>query len=118
MTQPFEQQLSALGGDVSHYMPDDGSGVYIKSTKIPAGVRLAMHSHTFTHKSVLAAGTVRVHTGRAEGTLHDAPAVLVMPEGVPHEIEAITDAVWLCIHATSEIDADKIDHHLVRGGVL
>lgn len=112
MTQPFAAQFAALGGDLVHHMPDDGSGVYIKQTAIPAGVRLDMHTHTFTHKSVLAAGRVRLTVGDEVREL-DAPAVLTVREGVPHAVEALTPAVWLCVHATDALDANDIDHHLV-----
>ena len=30
-----------------------------------------------------------------------------------HEVTSITDAYWVCIHATNEIDPEKIDHSLV-----
>jgi quercetin dioxygenase-like cupin family protein len=111
--QPFAAQFEALGGDLRHHMPDDGSGVYIKETRIPAGVKLDMHVHSFTHKSVLASGRVRVTVGPQVREL-EGPAVLTVREGVPHAVEAITPAVWLCIHATAESDADNIDHALVR----
>jgi quercetin dioxygenase-like cupin family protein len=108
-----EQALRELGGELLHHMPDDGSGVYIKQTFIPAGVKLAMHTHTFTHKSVLCRGLVRVTTPAGEQII-DAPAVLSIREGVPHEVEALTPAVWLCVHATDVLDVESIDHHLVR----
>lgn len=95
-----------------HHMPDDGSGVYIKQTMIPAGVSLSMHTHTFTHKSVLCSGTVRLI---ADGVSREikAPAVLTIPQEVEHQVEALTDAIWLCIHATEELDVERIDHTLV-----
>jgi len=108
----FNQGFDAAMVGLIHHMPDDGSGVYIKQTIIPAGVALSMHSHTFTHKSVLCSGVVRL-TADGEVREMSAPAVLTMTQGVEHQVEALTDAVWLCIHATDELDADRIDHTLV-----
>jgi quercetin dioxygenase-like cupin family protein len=109
--QPFAIQFEALGGTLEHFMPDDGSGVYIKRTDIPAGVRLDMHTHTFTHKSVLCAGRVRLTVGD-EAREVEGPAVLTITQGVAHAVEALTPSVWLCLHATDVLDAENIDHHL------
>lgn len=110
----FNQQFDAHGVQIAHHFGDDGSGVYIKQTKIPAGVELAMHEHTFTHKSVLCHGSVRLSVG---GVVRDVsgPAVLSVAQGVPHRVMALTDCVWLCIHATDETDPDQIDHTLTGG---
>lgn len=109
----FNKDFEALGIDLMHHMPDDGSGVYIKQTRIPAGVKLQMHTHTFTHKSVLCSGKVLL---RVDGEILpvQGPAVLTVKEGQAHEVEAVTEAVWLCIHATDELDPERIDHTLVR----
>lgn len=107
-----DQQLRELGVYIVHHMPDDGSGVYIKETRMAAGSLLSMHAHTFTHKSTLAAGRV-VLTKNGECTEIEAPAVLILKAGDAHQVEAVTPAVWLCIHASTETDLEKIDHTLV-----
>lgn len=108
----FNQHFDELGARVIHHMPDE-DGVYIKETHIPAGVKLSMHVHTFTHKSVLASGKALLHVGGSSKEI-TAPSVFVVQTGVAHEVEAITDCVWLCIHATDESDPDKIDHTIVK----
>lgn len=112
MSEQFNIGIDESGVGIAHHMPDDGSGVYIKETVIPAGARLAMHVHTFTHKSVLCSGRVALVVDGVRREVQ-APAVLVMKHGSSHEVEALTDAVWLCIHASDELDPERIDHTLV-----
>ncbi len=97
------------GVDLKHHF---SSGVYAKETRIPAGLRLKQHAHPFDHMSILASGTVRV---RADGWVESfrGPAVLEMKAGVVHEVEAVTDATWFCLHATDETDPDKVDQRIL-----
>lgn len=108
----FNQGLTEAGVDLVHHFGDDGSGVYVKETRIPAGAELGMHTHTFTHKSVLAVGRVVLITAGERREI-DAPAVLTLKQGQSHEVQALTDVVWLCIHASTESDPERIDHTLV-----
>jgi len=111
-----DSDLSAIGVTIAHHMPDDGSGVYIKEPRIPMGVKLPMHSHTFTHKSVLVSGMATVMAWRDGGFVLDTivgPAISTMKHGTAHDVTAVTDCVWLCIHATDECDHEKIDETLV-----
>ncbi len=110
----FNQGFDESGINLIHHMPDDGSGVYIKETFIPKGMALDMHTHTFTHKSVLAAGSVLLTAGGVQ-MIVNAPAVMTILTGVPHRVQAMTDATWLCIHATDETDPERIDHTLIGG---
>lgn len=112
MSSLFNVGIDESGVSLVHHFGDDGSGVYVKETRIPAGVKLSMHTHTFTHKSVLCAGLVALTANGARMELQ-APAVLTLKHGVAHEVEALTDAVWLCVHATDETDPERIDHTLV-----
>ena len=105
-------ELAAMGATVEHYMPDDGSGVYIKKTSMLTGARLPMHEHTYTHKSVLASGRAVLRKGVSEIPLA-APAIITIGRGEAHEVEAVTECVWLCIHASNETDSSKIDNTLV-----
>ena len=111
MTQ-FNVGFEEHGIEVEHFMPES-DGVYIKKVKIPAGKMLAMHAHTFTHKSVLACGCGWL-TVDGEPRMVVAPEVLQVASGSAHEFSAVTDCVWLCIHATNETDPAKIDHTLTQ----
>jgi quercetin dioxygenase-like cupin family protein len=108
----FNAGFAEHGIEVSHFMPGS-DGVYIKQVKIPAGKMLSMHAHTFTHKSVLACGDGWL-TVDGEPRLLRAPAVLSVEAGRKHEFSAVSDCVWMCVHATNETDPDRIDHTLVK----
>jgi quercetin dioxygenase-like cupin family protein len=110
----FNQGFEEVGIKLAHHFGDDGSGVYIKETLIPAGTELAMHSHTFTHKSVLCVGVVRLTAGDDVREVV-GPAVLTVKQGTPHRVVALTDCAWLCIHASDETDPERIDHTLTGG---
>lgn len=113
-SQGFNRGFGDIGVEIEHHFGDDGSGVYIKETVIPAGRELHMHTHTFTHKSVLCKGVVRVTAGDVMRTV-EAPAILTVEQGIPHKVESVTDAVWLCVHASTETDLERIDHAIVGG---
>ena len=109
----FNHGFDENGIEVTHHMPDDGSGVYAKGVFIPAGKSLQNHSHTFTHKSIIAFGYVSVsYDGQKPVRVH-GPAVLTIKQGVQHQVTALTDSYWFCIHATDETDAAYIDSALV-----
>ena len=113
VSQEFNIGFEEHGIEVSHFMPDDGSGVYLKGIFIPAGKMVKNHSHTFTHKSFLAFGEVAIVCDGGQPTKVFGPTALTIKQGIQHEINAITDAYWVCIHATDELDPEKIDHSLV-----
>lgn len=100
------------GVEITHHFGQDGSRVYIKETMIQKGRALDMHIHTFTHKSVLCSGRVRLTVDGKTSTVK-APAVLTVHRGIAHRVEALADSVWLCIHASEVTDPDMIDHTLV-----
>lgn len=110
----FNSGFDGAGVKLAHHFGDDGSGVYIKETVIPAGVALSMHEHTHAHKSVLCCGTAVVTIGGKARTVI-GPAVLSVQRGIAHSVDALTDCVWLCVHATDETDPDRIDHTLTEG---
>jgi quercetin dioxygenase-like cupin family protein len=103
----FNANFADLSVDVVHHMPQEDQ-VYIKETRIPKGTTLLMHTHTFSHKSVLCSGRVWLDAG--ERTMLIAPEVVTVKSGTPHAITAIDDSVWLCIHSTDETDPERIDH--------
>jgi hypothetical protein len=107
--QPFNSRFDDMGVGLRHHF---GAGTYAKETHIPAGVVLVQHKHSFGHLSILASGRVLV-TDPKGSIEHVGPCALLIKANVAHEVCALTDAVWFCIHATGETDPDKIDHELV-----
>lgn len=73
--------------------------VHSKETKIRAGRKLMQHLHAFDHISILATGTVAVKAGEADEKYIKGPAHLIIKAGVKHEVRAVTDVVWYCIHS-------------------
>jgi quercetin dioxygenase-like cupin family protein len=89
------------------------AGLYARQMMLPRGHFAVTHAHHYDHLSILASGEVTVEADGVERQ-YKAPAVITIPAGVHHRIEALEDAVWFCVHATSETDLDRIDEVLVR----
>jgi quercetin dioxygenase-like cupin family protein len=96
-----------------HYF---AGGVYAKEALVPAGYEVSKHTHAYSHLSILASGQARVTAGE-KSTVYTKPACIEIKAGIPHLIEAITDVVWFCIHATDETDIEKVDEVLITKGV-
>ncbi len=78
-----------------------GCDTYIREGLIRAGERIKKHKHTYDHFSILAHGVVVV---QANGVMtpYSAPACIKIEANIDHEVLAMTDAVWFCIHGTTE----------------
>lgn len=94
--------------DIKHHF---SSGVYSKQMSLPKGFQMRSHSHKFDHMSILAQG-VGLVTVNGVSTEYHAPCVLEIKAGQHHDLYAIEDISWFCIHATEETDIDKIDEVL------
>lgn len=87
---------------------------YAKQMVLPAGHYAETHEHLYDHISILASGTVDVYIG-GQVSRHVGPTAIVIPANKVHRIDAITDSVWFCVHATDEIDPEKVDQVLIKG---
>ena len=92
-----------------HFSP----GVYAKEMHLPADHFAISHKHAYDHISMLAAGRVRV-TVNGDQAEHVAPAFIMIRAGHEHEILALEDATWFCIHETEETNPDNIDEVLIE----
>lgn len=95
-------------GIVHHFV----GGLYAKETRIPAGTKLVQHVHNFDHLSALMKGSVMVEVD-GKGEVFVAPKLLTIAAGKEHEVTAITDVLWVCLHATDETDPEKVDETLI-----
>lgn len=95
--------------NITHHFSE---GVYIKETAFDKGEEVPMHEHVHGHFSVLSRGWV-VLTVDGESREVRAGTVLTIEAGKHHTVRALTQATWLCIHATDETDAANIDETLV-----
>ena len=110
----FNQLNGQIGCDlcIVHHFSD---GLYSKQMTIPKGFMAGMHSHEYSHLSILAKGKVIVRTDDSE-KIYGAPACIEIKSGVHHSVEALEDSVWFCIHATNEKDESKVDEVLIQRG--
>lgn len=104
-----DDALAAEGVEIKHHFAD---GAYIKETHVKAGTALNKHTHDYTHLSVLVSGAARVMIGGVEH-IFNGFHVLTIEAGVPHRVQAITDIIWLCIHATDDTNPATVDISLM-----
>lgn len=85
---------------VEHFFSE---GVYAKRMSLPKGYKAYTHVHAYSHLSILCKGRARVTTD-SQVNVYEEGACIEIVAGVHHEIEALEDVTWFCIHATGEID--------------
>lgn len=95
-------------GTVHHF----SDGLYAKQMVIPKGYMAGTHSHKYSHLSILSKGRVIVRTDD-ETLEYTAPACIEIKKDTIHNIEALEDSVWFCVHATEETNLDLIDDVLI-----
>ena len=107
----FEEMLGIFEIDlgIKHHF---SNGIYAKEMHIPTGYIVGSHAHEFDHMSMLVKGEVIVKTNNDEQH-YVAPTVVTIKKGIHHEIYALKDSIWFCIHATEETDTSKIDEVLI-----
>ncbi|WP_458763673.1 hypothetical protein [Cupriavidus basilensis] len=94
-----------------HHFSD---GMYAKEMRLPKGHMAVSHKHTYSHLSILAAGAAVVETD--EGSrIYRAPACIEIKAGMHHQITALEDVTWFCVHATDETDPETVDRVLIQG---
>lgn len=100
---------------VKHHFADN---LYAKESFIPKGFRCAKHVHLYSHLSILSKGRVIVIADGVEFNYDatDRPACIKIEAGVLHEVIALDDSIWFCIHQTDEKDETKIDKVLIERG--
>lgn len=94
---------------IAHHFSD---GLYAKEMTLPKGYMATSHKHNYSHLSILAQGEVHV---RVDGVVshHVAPACIEIKANAEHEILALQDVIWFCIHKTDETDKNNIDEVLI-----
>lgn len=109
-TQSAEKHMIEFDLQVQHYF---SGREYAKRMHLPAGHEALTHEHEYDHLSILAAGEVVV-TIAGNARRYTGPDCITIKAGQPHHIEAITDSVWFCVHATSGTDPDHVDDVLIK----
>jgi quercetin dioxygenase-like cupin family protein len=95
---------------VAHFFSD---GLYAKQMHLPKGHLATSHVHNYSHLSILAQGEVHVRVD-GEVSHYLAPACIEIKANATHEILALQDVVWYCVHHTDEKDIKKVDEVLIK----
>lgn len=89
------------------------SGVYCREMRLPAGYVLVGKIHKTENMSVLLQGHIRVTTETGTTELH-APQIMVSAPGTKRVGYAITDTIWLSLHAVgNERDLCAIEERFI-----
>lgn len=90
---------------IKHHFSD---GLYAKEMHLPAGHFALTHKHTYDHVSLLYRGVAKVKVDNVQKE-YAAPAFIMIKAGKEHEILAVSEVTWFCVHETDEVDVEKID---------
>jgi quercetin dioxygenase-like cupin family protein len=88
-------------------------GMYCRQVKIPAGCTIVGKKHKQDHLFMIVSGEVCIVDDGQTQTLV-APAVLKSKIGVKRAIHAVTDTVFLTVHATEAVDVEQAEELLVE----
>ena len=94
---------------IAHFFSD---GVYCKQLTLLKGHIALTHKHCYDHLSILAQGTVEI-TLNGLKTRFNAPTCIEIKAGIEHQIEALADSTFFCVHSSDEKDSNKIDETLI-----
>jgi hypothetical protein len=87
-------------------------GVYVRYGRIKAGCALTGRIHKHAHMSMLVSGTLRYATADGADVI-TGPKLMVDTPGTKRIGYAITDVVFMNIHATSADDLQEIERETV-----
>ncbi len=73
-------------------------GIAIDKFNIPAGTLLISHCHVYDHPSILASGRVELWTQSGGVVVLEGPCEVLIPAGIKHALQALTDTMWYCLH--------------------
>lgn len=103
------RQYPQLPQDVHHHF---APGVYMRELRIPQGAVLTGKIHRTEHLNILAKGDISVLTEHGVERLK-APCVIKSSPGIKRAGYAHEDTVWICVHATTETDLQKLEAELI-----
>ena len=97
--------INFIGGDEEH------GDVFVVETRADAGYTLGSHKHSHAHTSVLVHGIADVMVGD-DIRRYNGYNIIVVPAGVPHEVTAVTDIIWLCLWASDKAPREEAEESL------
>jgi hypothetical protein len=87
-------------------------GVYVRYGHIKAGCMLTGKVHKHVHMSMLVSGTLKYATANGADVV-TGPKLMIDQPGTKRIGYAVTDVVFMNIHATNSIDIQDIEQELV-----
>lgn len=75
-----------------------GAGLRVKEIPLKENQCVIKHKHSYDHLSVLLNGIVVLETDEYTKVL-EGPTSVVIKANLYHKLTAMTDALWLCVHA-------------------
>lgn len=100
--------------NTKHHFSDS---IYAKEMHLPKGHVAITHKHSYSHLSILAKGKCVVYLDGKQ-SVYNAGDCIEIKAGVEHQIEALEDITWFCIHATEEKDPNKIDRVAIQNASI
>lgn len=88
-------------------------GIYVREIFIPAGMLLTGKIHKHSHPNFLMRGEVLVLTEQRGKEYLRAPLAMISPPGTKRAVYALTDVVWITVHASEETDLEKLEEHII-----
>lgn len=78
----------------------EGAGISLKFVPLKKNQFVIQHKHKYPHLSVLLSGKVLLESDGSQKLLDASiePQSIVIPAGAYHQVTALSDAVWLCVH--------------------
>lgn len=88
-------------------------GVYVREIFIPKGTVVVGKIHKHAHPNFLMKGKVIVITESGGKETLEAPLSMISEAGTKRVVLALEDTVWITIHATQEVELDKIEDFVI-----
>lgn len=98
---PEALSIKYIGGN------QEAGNVVVVETRAPEGHCLQSHRHKHAHTSVLVSGKARLIVDGEESEI-EGYCLVTIPAGTSHEVQALTDIIWLCLWSGELAPVDEI----------
>lgn len=88
-------------------------GLYVRECQIPAGAILTSMEHLTEHPFFLMRGSIVVTSDNEGEVRYDAPFIGVTLPHTKRALYALSDVVWVTVHATDCKDPDEIGRSIL-----
>jgi len=96
--------------ETNHYFSD---GLYARKIIIPEGVTLTGKIHKKETLNILVSGTLLVVSSTGAEKEIIGPSIFVSPPNTKKAGYAVTECIFINVHATEHTDLDKIENEVI-----